>query len=97
MCSTGTQRPYFGTNTVPDPDAAPEEWNVDKILDFRERDGKQEFLTKWSGHGREEANWEPIDNFFQRYCSEPIKYAKERGGGAVNHGFWIVNRDSLRG
>ena len=70
---------FWHQRTVPDPDAAPEEWNVDEILDFRERDGKPEFLTKWEGHGREEANWEPIDNFFQRYCSEPIKYAKERG------------------
>jgi len=55
---------FWHQRTVPDPDAAPEEWNVDEIFDFRERNGKPDFLTKWEGHGREEANWGPIDNFF---------------------------------
>ena len=61
---------YYHQRTVPDPEAAPDEWNVDKILDDRKRDGKLEFLTKWEGYGAEEAVWEPIGNFFQRLNSE---------------------------
>ena len=68
---------YFHQRTVPDPDAAPDEWNVDTILDHREKDGKFEFLTKWEGYGTEEASWEPIGNFFQRFNCEAIRYAKQ--------------------
>lgn len=56
---------YFHQRTVPDPDAAPDEWNVEKILRWEMRNGVPHFLVKWENFNEEDANWEPIDNFFR--------------------------------
>ena len=46
---------FFHQRTVPDPDASPDEWNVDRILDYRGADGTLDYLVLWEGHGPEEA------------------------------------------
>ena len=68
---------FYHQRTVPDAEAAPDEWIVDKILNHRVRNGETQFLTKWEGYGAEEAVWEPIGNFFQQYNSEAVRYAQE--------------------
>jgi hypothetical protein len=73
---SGNPKPmYFHQRTVPDPDAAPDEWRVEKILDHRWKNGKWEFLVKWEGFGEQEAGWEPANSFFHRYNSDVIDYA----------------------
>ena len=68
---------YFHKRTVPDPDAEPDEWIVEDILTHRRLpDGSgYEFKTKWEGSDR--VTWEPVGNFFSKYCSELIKYCKK--------------------
>ena len=70
---------FFHQRTVPDPDATPDEWNVHRILDFRGEGATLEYLVHWEGYGAEEAVWEPIGHFFQRFNCEAIRFAKEKG------------------
>jgi hypothetical protein len=38
-------------------------YEVECILDQRIRKGKQQYLVHWKGYPKEEATWEPIENF----------------------------------
>ena len=68
---------YFHQRTVPDIEAAPDEWEVDKILSHRTtKKGELEFLTKWQGFDVKDATWEPVGNFFHRYSADFIKYIR---------------------
>lgn len=76
----GNPKPlFYHQRTVPDPDATPDEWIVDKILDHRGQDSDLQLLTKWEGYGADEAIWEPIGNFFPRFNADAIRYAKQHG------------------
>ena len=37
------------------------EWEVETILDFRERRGRGPFLVKWKGYLASENSWEPVE------------------------------------
>jgi hypothetical protein len=68
---------FFHRRTVPEAEGAPDTWLVDKIIDHKLVKGKMFFLTRWQGF--DEANWEPIEHFFQEYNSDVIAYCRERG------------------
>ena len=38
-------------------------YNVEKILDSRKINGKNQYLVKWLGYGNKENLWEPTENF----------------------------------
>lgn len=38
-------------------------YEIDTLLDHRQRNGKQEFLVKWKNYPLDEASWEPYENF----------------------------------
>ena len=77
---TGAPTPlHFHKRTVPDVEAGPEEWIVEKVLKHRTKGGKLEFLTKWEGAEEGEETWEPVGNFIHRYSSEFVKYCQEKG------------------
>lgn len=37
------------------------EWEVESILDYRERYGRGQFLVKWKGYPNSENSWEPVE------------------------------------
>ena len=37
------------------------EWEVEAILDFRERHGSGQILFKWNGYPNSETSWEPVE------------------------------------
>ena len=39
-----------------------DEWDVEKIMDSRVKDGQLEYLVHWEGYPHEEDTWEPVDN-----------------------------------
>lgn len=57
----------FGQRGDPRPQAIVDEdgeerWEVEKILKYRKRRGRDEYLVKWAGWPVEEASWEPKDH-----------------------------------
>ena len=67
---------FFHKRTVQDPEAAPDEWIVEKILRHKDVDGKTMFLTKWQGW--EGTTWEPVNHFFHRYSSDFVSYCQHQ-------------------
>ena len=37
------------------------EWEVEAVLDFRERHGRGQFLVRWKGYPASENRWEPVE------------------------------------
>ena len=71
---------FFHRRTIQDPEGAPDEWKVDKVLGHRTKpNGEYQFLTQWCGYGEDEATWEPISHFFHRYNSDLVKYCQGKG------------------
>jgi len=77
---SGTGVPlYFHRRTVPDPQAQPDEYETDRVLDHKvDADGKFWFKVLWKGLPNEEVTWEPINHFFHRYSSDVVKYCKSQ-------------------
>ena len=50
-------------------------------MGHRKVDGHYEFLTRWKGYRSDADTWEPLGNFFYRYSSDLVKYAKTHGLG----------------
>jgi hypothetical protein len=46
-----------------------EEYEVEKVLDSRQRWGKLEYLVHWCGYDINERTWEPAENLFKRHKS----------------------------
>ena len=44
-----------------------EEWEVEKILQHRQRYGKNEYLTRWKGFNQGEDTWESEENLENAY------------------------------
>jgi hypothetical protein len=65
---------YFFRRTEKIEDALPDEFEVERILAHRKKDGEWKFLTKWAGYEPGEETWEPVKNFIHRYSSELIRY-----------------------
>ena len=57
------------------------EFEAGLIICHRKVDGHYEFLTKWKGDRSDEDTWEPLGNFYNRYSSDLVKYAKTHGLG----------------
>ena len=70
---------FFHQRTPLDPDATPDEWEVERIDGHRFRGGKLQFLTRWTGWSEEERTWEPVGSFVHRYAAPFVKYCKENG------------------
>lgn len=69
---------FFHKRTVPDTEAQPDEWNVEKILKHKvDPQGQLKFLTKWEGCEPGTETWEPIGNFIHRYSSDFVRYCKQ--------------------
>ena len=69
---------HFFRRTEKTEDALPDEWEVEKILAHRKKNGRWEFLTKWAGCEEGEETWEPVKNFIHRYSGEFFKYWNEK-------------------
>ena len=52
----------------------PDEWEVEKIISHRKRNGEWEFLTKWVGYEPGKESWEPVKNFIHRFSGELVRY-----------------------
>ena len=68
---------FFHKRTVPDPQALPDEWVVDKVISMRKQDGIPHFKVHWEGFEEGDATWEAPNNFFHRYAAPVIKYCQE--------------------
>ncbi|CAL8105701.1 unnamed protein product [Orchesella dallaii] len=60
---------------VEESDDDDEEYEVEMVLDMRERKGGREFLIKWKGYSKAKATWEPEDNLS---CDDLIKQFEEK-------------------
>jgi len=60
-----------------EPPTGMDEWNVDKVLGHRRRDGELEFNVQWEGSS--EHTWEPLHHFFHHYSQPIVDYFKEKG------------------
>ena len=70
---------FFHQRTVADPEARPDEFVVEEILNHKIDDkGNWTFLTWWKGYPKSEATWEPPNHFFHRYAADIVKYVRQK-------------------
>lgn len=68
---------FFHKRTVVDPEAQPDEYIVEEILNHKvDEKGDIWFLTHWRGYPREEATWEPPNHFIHRYATDMVLYCR---------------------
>ena len=68
---------FYHKRTVVDPEAQPDEFIVEEILDHKvDAKGDYSFLTHWRGYPREEATWEPPNHFIHRYATDLVLYCR---------------------
>ena len=56
----------------------PNEWDVDEILEHKIINGKLLFRVRWENADPQATTWEPVENFFHRYCWKFIQYCGQK-------------------
>ena len=69
---------FFYKRTEKEEEAMPDEWEVEKILGHRIKNGQWEFLTRWAGFAEGEETWEPTKNFLHRINGDILKYCANK-------------------
>jgi hypothetical protein len=59
-----------------DPPTGIDEWNVEKVMGHRRRNGELEFHVKWEGSP--DCTWEPLHHFFHLYSQPIVDYFQEK-------------------
>jgi hypothetical protein len=68
-----------------------EEYEVEQLLDHRNRKGKEEYLVKWVGYPEYDASWEPLANLshaqesLEEYEQELLQEELRRGDSVMIH------------
>jgi len=62
-----TQYGKFSQRPSPKIIAGEEEWEVEDIIDSRNKNGVKEFLVHWKGYPETERTWEPETNITNSY------------------------------
>ena len=52
----------YSTEPLEQAEVSEEIWEVVKIVRLRRRDGRDQYLVKWSGHEMKDNTWEPIEH-----------------------------------
>ena len=68
---------FYHRRTPGDPEGAPDEFILEKVLGHEEIGGKMFFKVKWQGW--EDPTLEPAGNFFHRFSGPLIQYGNEHG------------------
>lgn len=68
-------QPTNNPETIEDINATEEEYEVERILDQRVRNGIPEYLIQWKGYTSDDNSWEPTKNL---NCPDKVKEFKER-------------------
>ena len=59
-------------------DAAPDEWEAEKIIRWRTRtDGQKEFLVRWKGFTSDDDTWELAQQFLPRYNKIWVQFCRK--------------------
>ena len=68
---------FYHRRTPTDPEGAPDEFILEKILGHEEVGGRVFFRVKWEGY--EDPTLEPAGNFFHRFYGPLIEYGVKNG------------------
>ena len=68
---------FYHCRTPGDPEGAPDEWILDKILGHVEVAGRLFFRVKWEGF--EDHTLDPAGNFFHKFSGPLIEYGVKNG------------------
>ena len=60
-----------------------DEYEVEKIVDKRTKNGKEEYKIKWVGYSMSECTWEPLEHLLN-VMDEVEKYEKSIKKGKIN-------------